>query len=177
MLCSNSPRPEPGVISYAEGQISQGGYSITLRAPSSADAAWFTKATLEIFVRFVSTPEVLERVVTIEREISQIKTSVQPDELSNPTATGRTEEGNVVSADGYSKNATISSKLKSDSKGSDNVIQEENSKLRLQRLMETRKAVLRKEQAMAYARAFVAGFETDHINNLLHLLLLLELPV
>lgn len=33
--------------------------------------------------------------------------------------------------------------------------------------METRKAVLRKEQAMAYARAFVAGFEEDHIDDLI----------
>ncbi|CAK9183044.1 unnamed protein product [Ilex paraguariensis] len=38
---------------------------------------------------------------------------------------------------------------------------------RLQRILGTRKAVLRKEQAMAYARALVAGFEIDYIDDLI----------
>lgn len=37
----------------------------------------------------------------------------------------------------------------------------------LQRVLETRKAVLRKEQAMAYARALVAGYELDYIEDLI----------
>ena len=40
-------------------------------------------------------------------------------------------------------------------------------RVRLQRVLETRKVVLRKEQAMAYARALVAGFEMDYIDNLI----------
>lgn len=40
-------------------------------------------------------------------------------------------------------------------------------RIRLQRLMETRKALLRREQAMAYARAFVAGFQIDNIDDLM----------
>lgn len=38
---------------------------------------------------------------------------------------------------------------------------------RLQRVLETRKAVLCKEQAMAYARALVAGFELEYIDDLI----------
>ncbi|XP_042519050.1 COP1-interacting protein 7-like [Macadamia integrifolia] len=166
-LASGLLEPFVSHLRCAKEQISKGGYSITLRAPTPADSAWFTKATLERFVRFVSTPEVLERFVTIEREILQIETSVQPNELSNSTAAGQAEEGNVKGADGHSKKSTTSSQAKADSNGSDNVAQEENSKLRLQRLLETRKAVLRKEQAMAYARSFVAGFDMDHIDDLL----------
>lgn len=38
---------------------------------------------------------------------------------------------------------------------------------RLQRVLETRKAALCKEQAMAYARALVAGFELEYIDDLI----------
>lgn len=38
--------------------------------------------------------------------------------------------------------------------------------VRFQRALETRKSVLRKEQAMAYARALVTGFELDCLNDL-----------
>ncbi|KAF2305139.1 hypothetical protein GH714_002021 [Hevea brasiliensis] len=44
---------------------------------------------------------------------------------------------------------------------------EENSKIQLQRLLETRKTLLRKEQAMAYARGLVAGFEVHNIDDLI----------
>lgn len=37
----------------------------------------------------------------------------------------------------------------------------------LQRVLETRKAALCKEQAMAYARAVVVGFELDYMDDLL----------
>lgn len=40
-------------------------------------------------------------------------------------------------------------------------------RIRLQRLMDTRKALLCREQAMAYARAFVAGFQIDNIDDLI----------
>ena len=39
-------------------------------------------------------------------------------------------------------------------------------RVRLQRVLETRKAVLQREQAMVYARALVAGFETDNLADL-----------
>lgn len=40
-------------------------------------------------MRFVSTPEVLERFVTVEREIEQIENSIQSNEAAN--AAGATE--------------------------------------------------------------------------------------
>ena len=40
-------------------------------------------------------------------------------------------------------------------------------RVRLQRVLETRKAVLLKEQTMAYARALAAGFEMDNIDDLI----------
>lgn len=44
---------------------------------------------LNRFVRFVSTPEVLERFVTVEREIEQIENSIQENESN--AAVGTTE--------------------------------------------------------------------------------------
>lgn len=41
------------------------------------------------------------------------------------------------------------------------------ARIQLQRLLGTRKALLRKEQAMAYARGLVAGFEVDRIDDLI----------
>ncbi|KAJ4828457.1 hypothetical protein Tsubulata_005683 [Turnera subulata] len=127
---------EPFVLHLkaAKDQISKGGYSVSLR-PLPANAPWFTKATLQRFVRFVSTPEILERFVTIEKELDQIDSSVQSNEVNED--------------------------------GAGDAAKEENSKVHLQRALETRKAVLHKEQAMAYARALVTGFELDSIHDLI----------
>uniref|UniRef100_A0A6N2LAE3 COP1-interacting protein 7 n=1 Tax=Salix viminalis TaxID=40686 RepID=A0A6N2LAE3_SALVM len=144
-------------LKTAKDQISKGGYSISLR-PLSPNAFWFTKATLQRFVRFVSSPEVLERFVTIQTEIEQIESSVQSNELLNGDAEG--------AAGNYQK-STVSSKSRGDQNGSSDGVREENSKVHLQRALETRKTVLHKEQAMAYARALVTGFEPDFINDLI----------
>ncbi|XP_059661535.1 COP1-interacting protein 7 [Cornus florida] len=141
-LASGLLEPFLSHLKSAKDQIQKGGYSVTLQPPSRAtDVSWFTKATLERFVRFVSTPEVLERFVTIEREIEQIENSV-------PLTVAAETEGNL-------------------SNGTSDAAQEENPKVRLQRVLEARKAMLRKEQAMAYARALVAGFEMDYIDDLI----------
>ncbi|RWW32052.1 hypothetical protein GW17_00003297 [Ensete ventricosum] len=63
-------------LKTAQDQIAKGGYSIILEPDPETDAAWFTKGTVERFVRFVSTPEVLERVTTIESEILQIENAI-----------------------------------------------------------------------------------------------------
>ncbi|PON32567.1 COP1-interacting protein [Parasponia andersonii] len=148
-------------LKCAKDQISKGGYSITLR-PSSSGASWFTKATLHRFVRFVNQPEVLERFVTLEKEIVQIENSILSNELTNSNAVVQAE-----AADGNSNKATAASKSKAETNGLTDASPEENSKIRLQRVLETRRAVLCKEQAMAYARALVAGFEPDYLDDLI----------
>uniref|UniRef100_A0A5B7BGE5 COP1-interacting protein 7 n=1 Tax=Davidia involucrata TaxID=16924 RepID=A0A5B7BGE5_DAVIN len=164
-LASGLLEPFLSHLKCAKDQIQKGGYSITLQPPSTATAAaWFTKATLERFVRFVSTPEVLERFVTIEREIAQIESSVHSNDY---TTVAIETEGNVTVADEIHKKSTASFKSRDESNGTNDAAQEENSKVRLQRVLETRKAMLRKEQEMAYARALVAGFEMDYIDDLI----------
>ncbi|OIT00444.1 PREDICTED: uncharacterized protein LOC109228956 [Nicotiana attenuata] len=146
-------------LKSAKDQISKGGYSITLR-PSPTNASWFTKATLQRFVGFVSTPEILERFVTIEREITQIESSVQSNEQANGIVNAA---GNASAFDGDSKFSAGFPKSKGESDG----IGEENPKVSLQRVLESRKAVLRREQAMAYARALVSGFDMDNLDDLI----------
>nr|CAB3452747.1 unnamed protein product [Digitaria exilis] len=63
-------------LKAAQDQIAKGGYSITLEPSSGFDAPWFTRGTVERFVRFVSTPEVLERVTTLESEILQLEDAI-----------------------------------------------------------------------------------------------------
>ncbi|XWS52029.1 hypothetical protein CRYUN_Cryun11dG0032400 [Craigia yunnanensis] len=156
-LASGLFEPFISHLKSAKDQISKGGYSITLR-PAGSTPSWFTKGTLQRFVRFVSTPEVLERFVIVEREIEQIENSIQSNETN---AAGATE------ADGNFQKSFSSSKSKGEYNGTGDAVQEENSKVRLQRVLETRKKVLSKEQAMAYARALVAGYEPDNIDDLI----------
>ncbi|TKY49071.1 dentin sialophosphoprotein [Spatholobus suberectus] len=157
-LASGLLEPFLSHLKSAKDQISKGGYSITLRPPAAAHAPWFTKATLQRFVRFVSTPEVLERFVTIEKEIVQIEGSIQSSERSNLVA--EAEDGRV-------KRSTTSSKLKDEPAGTNQDGYEENSRVRLQRVLDNRKAMLCKEQAMAYARALVAGFYPESVDDLI----------
>uniref|UniRef100_A0A5B7BWF1 COP1-interacting protein 7 n=1 Tax=Davidia involucrata TaxID=16924 RepID=A0A5B7BWF1_DAVIN len=165
-LASGLVEPFISHLKFAKDQIPKGGYSITLRPPS-IDASWFTKATFQRFVRFVTTPEVLERFVHVEREILLIESSIQSNELSNIHIAGQDENGSLSGTDGIVKKSTDSTKSKGEIERSDDVLQEENSKIRLQRVLETRKVLLRKEQAMAYARALAAGFEMDNIDDLI----------
>ncbi|XP_019154179.1 PREDICTED: uncharacterized protein LOC109150649 isoform X2 [Ipomoea nil] len=145
-LASGLLQPFISHLKSAQDQISRGGYSITLRpsTPHTSNSSWFTKATLERFVKFVSSPEVLERFVSIEREIAQIESSVQPNEQPS-----------------------VASEAEVESNGTGETSQGEDSKARLQRILETRKVVLRKEQAMAYARALVSGFKADCLEDLI----------
>ncbi|KAK8551544.1 hypothetical protein V6N13_120002 [Hibiscus sabdariffa] len=148
-------------LKFARDEISKGGYSITLQPPAPG-TRWFTKATFERFVRFVSTPAVLERFVTIETEILQIERSIQANELAN--ANGRQEED----ANGQTKKSTdLTKQVKGELKTKDDIKQEENSKVQLQRLLETRKALLWKEQAMTYARGLVVGFAMENMEHLI----------
>lgn len=162
-LASGLVEPFVAHLQYAKDQIPKGGYSITLRPPRD-DASWFTKATFQRFVRFVSTPEILERIIRIEREILQIESSTLSSEIPTMEEAGNSAEGNNTSvADG---NLKKSSKLTSEEEDHGAELRE-NSRARLQRLMDTRKALLLKEQAMAYARAVVAGYEMEDIDDLI----------
>ncbi|XP_058101569.1 COP1-interacting protein 7-like isoform X2 [Magnolia sinica] len=164
-------------LSTAQDQIAKGGYSIALEPGPGSDVSWFTKGAVERFVRFVSTPEVLERVNTIESEILQIDEAIASQSVDNPglsTVEGHqarsTEsiEGRKPIVDTNADKAIVLFKpgvQTAESNGS--TTQEETSKVQLLRVLETRKTVLQKEQGMAFARAVAAGFDMDQMTQLI----------
>jgi len=80
-IASGLLNPFVAHLKAAQDQIAKGGYTILLQpAPEAGDAPWFTRGTLDRFVRFVSTPEVLERVTTVESEILQLQDAIAPDQ-------------------------------------------------------------------------------------------------
>ncbi|KAL7220097.1 hypothetical protein ACSBR2_013037 [Camellia fascicularis] len=163
-------------LKTAQDQIAKGGYSILLQPEPGSGATWFTKGTVEMFVRFVSTPEILERVYTIESEILQIEEAISiqgnshmglstvEDCQAKPVGSS---EGSKPMTDGNEEKAIVL--YKSDAhppEANGSIAQEGNSKVQLLKVLETRKTVLQKEQGMAFARAVAAGFDIDHMTPL-----------
>ncbi|XP_047950404.1 COP1-interacting protein 7 isoform X2 [Salvia hispanica] len=160
-------------LKTAQDQIDKGGYSILLEPETGSDASWFTKATLKRFVRFVSTPEILERVYTIETEIVHIGEAIALQSC-NDIGQSNVESQRGKSLGGYEGGKSVANA--NDEKAivlytpgalppvaNGSCSQEENPKVQLLKVLETRKTALQKEQGMAFARAVAAGFDIDHV--------------
>ncbi|RVX17192.1 COP1-interacting protein 7 [Vitis vinifera] len=73
-LASGLVKPFVTHLKVVEEQVALAVQSIKLEVEKYKNAdLWFTKGTLERFVRFVSTPEVLELVNTFDAEMSQLE--------------------------------------------------------------------------------------------------------
>ncbi|CAM6087988.1 unnamed protein product [Calypogeia fissa] len=177
-LASGLLKPFLAHLKAAEEEIERGGYSIKL-VPFYADsdangAAWFTKGTVERFVRFVSTPEVLERVSSVEAELVQIEEaiSIQANEarvdeqyLRTPSTPPQGGGGYVMQ--GFNVEKGFSGKPRRNSIDGADVTGGDSSKWRLLRAMDARRLMLQKEQGMAFARAAAAGFDREHMEDLI----------
>ncbi|KAL0366897.1 UNVERIFIED_CONTAM: COP1-interacting protein 7 [Sesamum radiatum] len=163
-------------LKTAQDQIAKGGYSILLEPETGSDATWFTKATLERFVRFVSTPEILERVYTIETEILQIEEAMAMQRRNDIGQSivenhqirpqGGSEGDKSVPHANEEKAIVLYTPGAPAPEANGSRLQEGNSKVQLLKVLDTRKAVLQKEQGMAFARAVAAGFDIDHMEAL-----------
>ncbi|XVF66463.1 hypothetical protein PTKIN_Ptkin10aG0037800 [Pterospermum kingtungense] len=164
-------------LKTAQEQVAKGGYSIILQPDLSTNATWFTKGTVERFVRFVSTPEILERVYTLESEVLQIEEAIAIQSNNNIGLSAVEEhqvkpleniEGSRATPDSSEEKAIVlytPGSQPPEANGS--AVQERNSKVQLLKVLETRKTVLQKEQGMAFARAVAAGFDIDHMTPLM----------
>ncbi|TVU00988.1 hypothetical protein EJB05_53565 [Eragrostis curvula] len=174
-LASGLLKPFLAHLKAAQDQIAKGGYSITLEPSLGFDAPWFTRGTVERFVRFVSTPEVLERVTTLESEILQLEDAIAIQSNDNLGLRSvedhgkrltESNEGSRVNPDPNADTAIVLYKPTQPVQN-ETTSQEENSKVQLLRVLESRKTILRKEQAMAFARAVAAGFDIDSLGFLI----------
>ncbi|KHN05080.1 COP1-interacting protein 7-like isoform X2 [Glycine soja] len=165
-------------LKAAQNQMDKGGYSIVLEPPEgNTDTSWFTKGTVERFVRFVSTPEILERVYTVESEILQIEEAIAIQGNSslgtntveeNQVKHVESTEGRKTQQDTNEERAIVLYKPEAQppqANGSTSL--EESSKVHLLKVLDTRKSALQKEQGMAFARAVAAGFDIDYIPPLM----------
>uniref|UniRef100_A0A1J3JE87 COP1-interacting protein 7 n=1 Tax=Noccaea caerulescens TaxID=107243 RepID=A0A1J3JE87_NOCCA len=73
-LASGLVKPFVAHLKVAEEQVAREVQTIRLQVESNRNAGtWFSKGTLERFVRFVSTPEVLELVSALDGEMAQLE--------------------------------------------------------------------------------------------------------
>ncbi|MCO5553597.1 hypothetical protein L7F22_007122 [Adiantum nelumboides] len=157
-------------LKAAEEQIAGGGYSIRLEPPDPGCAGWFTKGTMERFVRFVSTPELLERVSYIEMELMDIEKNIRLQSEDAPEDNQHAED--LLSKLAHSNGGMplvperLEKPAKESSEGVD-LMREETTKQRLLRALEARHMMLEKELGVALGRAIAAGFSVEHIKDLI----------
>ncbi|KAK1288213.1 hypothetical protein QJS10_CPB19g01947 [Acorus calamus] len=146
-LASGLLKPFLTHLRVVEEQVGQTSPSIKLEVEKRKNAGtWFTKGTLERFVRFVSTPEVLELVNTFDAEMSQLESARRiysqgaGDQLCSTSG-----ENNTA--------ATAAADI---------------TKKELLRAIDVRLIAVKQDLTMACARASAAGFTSDNVSELLH---------
>lgn len=169
-LASGFFKPFVTHLRAVEVQVARGNQVIRLEAHPSDKAhnKWFTKGTVERFVRFVSTPEVIERVKTIENELAQLE-----QVRSALAKTFAQTEGRFPSIDAmpssngaYQESDATSMMQRKYSMDADD-IGAEASKRELLRAMDVRLIALKQEQDLAFSRAAAAGFDTNKMADLM----------
>ncbi|XVF25260.1 hypothetical protein REPUB_Repub13aG0198100 [Reevesia pubescens] len=144
-LASGLVRPFVTHLKVVEEQVALSLQSIKLEVEKRKNAeTWFTKGTLERFVRFVSTPEVLELVNTFDAEMSQLEAArrIYSQGMGDqPSGTlGGDGAGMAAAADATKKE--------------------------LLRAIDVRLIAVQQDLATAFARAFSAGFSYDAVSEL-----------
>lgn len=138
-LASGLLKPFVTHLKVAEEQVALALQSIRLEVDRHKNVeSWFTKGTLERFVRFVSTPEVLELVSTLDAEMSQL------------------EAARRIYSQGSSDQLSGGGK----STGAD------ATKKELLRAIDVRLATVKQDLATSCARAEAAGFNHETVADL-----------
>ncbi|XP_010552256.1 PREDICTED: uncharacterized protein LOC104822667 isoform X2 [Tarenaya hassleriana] len=142
-LASGLVKPFVAHLKVAKEQVAEAVQSIRLEVESNKHAeTWFTKGTLERFVRFVSTPEVLELVNALDVEMSQLEAARQiyAEGMGDQQSTSRDGTEAMAAAD--------------------------LTKKELLRAIDLRLAAVRQDLATACNRASAAGFYPDTVSEL-----------
>ncbi|EYU45904.1 hypothetical protein ABFS82_04G091600 [Erythranthe guttata] len=141
-LASGLLKPFVAHLQIAEERVASASLSVKLEVGKNKNAeTWFTKGTLERFVRFVSTPEVLELVSTLDAEMSQLEAARR---IYSQGA------GDQLSGGG----------------GSGATAADDATKKELLRAIDVRLVAVRQDLSTACARAAAAGFNADTVSEL-----------
>nr|BAC16511.1 COP1-interacting protein 7 (CIP7)-like [Oryza sativa Japonica Group]BAC21482.1 COP1-interacting protein 7 (CIP7)-like [Oryza sativa Japonica Group] len=138
-IASGSVKPFVAHLRAAEEQAAAQPPPPAIRLQLDRRAAWFSKGTLERFVRFVSTPEVLEMANTFDAEMSQLE-----------GARKIYAQGVAGGADGAGMHDNVYSVLLKE----------------LLRAIDVRLSALKQDLVTACARASSAGFNPDSVSEL-----------
>ncbi|XP_061375217.1 uncharacterized protein LOC133317379 [Gastrolobium bilobum] len=146
-LASGLVKPFLTHLKVAEEQVALAVQSIKLEIDAHKNAeTWFTKGTFERFVRFVSTPEVLEIVNTFDAEMSQLEAArkiySQGARDQRTDSQGRDGTGAIAAADATTKE--------------------------LLRAIDVRLGAVRQDLTTACARASASGFNPHTVSQLHH---------
>ncbi|KAJ0075681.1 hypothetical protein Patl1_33779 [Pistacia atlantica] len=145
-LASGLVKPFVTHLKVAEEQVARAVKSIKLEVGKRENAvAWFTKGTLERFVRFVTTPEVLELVNTFDAEMSQLEAARKIYSQGS-----RDQLSRAIGGDGTGNAAADATKKE------------------LLKAIDVRLVAVRQDLNTAYARAASAGFNPETVSELHH---------
>ncbi|KAL6656960.1 hypothetical protein ACP70R_004740 [Stipagrostis hirtigluma subsp. patula] len=146
-IASGSVKPFVAHLRAAEEQATAQPPLPSIRLQLERRAPWFSKGTLERFVRFVSTPEVLEMANTFDLEMSQL------------------EGARKIYAQGGTGDATSSGTAESVAASA---VAADITKKELLRAIDVRLSALKQDLATACSRASSAGFNPNSVSELLH---------
>ncbi|KAJ7951465.1 COP1-interacting protein 7 [Quillaja saponaria] len=146
-LASGLVKPFVTHLKVVEEQVAQAVQSIKLEVERNKNAeSWFTKGTLERFVRFVSTPEVLDLVNKFDAEMSQL------------------EAARIIYSQGKGDQHTGG--LGVDGTGTTPAA--DATKKELLRAIDVRLVAVRQDLTTACAHATAAGFNPNSVSELQH---------
>ncbi|GAB2293229.1 hypothetical protein Dimus_027437 [Dionaea muscipula] len=138
-LASGLVNPFVTNLKVAEEQVARSVKSIKLEVEREKQAVtWFTKGTLERFVRFVSTPEILDMVHTYDAEMSQLEAACR------------------IYSQGSGDRES----------GGDGTAMSDATKKELLRAIDVRLVAVRQDLTTACTRASAAGFNPDTVAEL-----------
>ncbi|OEL21895.1 hypothetical protein BAE44_0017089 [Dichanthelium oligosanthes] len=147
-IASGSVKPFVAHLRAAVEQASAQSPPAAIRLQLERRAPWFSKGTLERFVRFVSTPEVLELANTYDLEMSQLEGARK---IYAQGGTGDATSG------GAAENVTASAAAAA----------ADVTKKELLRAIDVRLSALKQNVAAACSRASSAGFNPNSVSELL----------
>ncbi|KAK8460830.1 hypothetical protein SEVIR_2G399200v4 [Setaria viridis] len=148
-IASGSVKPFVAHLRAAEEQASAQPPPPAIRLQLERRAPWFSKGTLERFVRFVSTPEVLELANTYDLEMSQL------------------EGARKIYAQGGTGDATSGAAAENVTTSAAAAAAADNTKKELLRAIDVRLSALKQDLAAACSRASSAGFNPNSVSELL----------